>query len=215
MGKCRRNGVHNGGLPESRYPEAAACTTIPDGICSPISGRILTEFTIDSSGQINSVIILQGLQGKMDKEALRVIQESPSWEPGRINGEPIPVRVQFPVLIDFSEPNTSFDVPVEPFRADVKPSFERGDANGFLKWIAHNLVYPESAKNPPISRILIRFVIDIDGNVTDIYVNSGNEDLNQAVWELLQSSPKWEPGQKDGNAVPVRYTMPLHIDLRQ
>lgn len=188
--------------------------TIPNGICSPISGRILTEFTIDSSGQINSVIILQGLQGIMDKEALRVIRESPSWEPGRINGNPVPVRVQFPVYIDFSEPNHSKDFPIEYFMADVRPSFEGGASNDFLKWIVQNLVYPESVESQPISRILISFVIDIEGKVSEIYVDSGNTDLNQAVMELLQSSPRWEPGQKNGKVIAVHYTLPLHIDRR-
>ena len=42
--------------------------------------------------------VLRGVSESLDAEALRVVSASPDWEPGKVNGKPVPVVYTFPVV---------------------------------------------------------------------------------------------------------------------
>lgn len=63
-----------------------------------IEGVVYLEFIIEKNGKVTNVKILRGSSNvKLNNEALRVIQNSPNWEPGFLNGEPVRVKKVFPV----------------------------------------------------------------------------------------------------------------------
>ena len=66
---------------------------------SKIQGRVTLQFTVTETGKLADIRILRGVNEELDKEALRVISESPLWTPGKDeNGEIIPISYVFPVL---------------------------------------------------------------------------------------------------------------------
>ena len=74
-----------------RYPEK--CRQ------SKVQGRVTLQFTVTETGQVADVKVLRGVNPELDKEAIRVVSESPLWPPGRNeNGEPVPVSYVFPVI---------------------------------------------------------------------------------------------------------------------
>ena len=73
-----------------KYPEAAKA--------SGAQGRVTLQFTVGKDGIVGNVKILRGASEELDAEALRVISNSPKWEPGRIDGKPVPVTFTFPVV---------------------------------------------------------------------------------------------------------------------
>ncbi len=73
-----------------KYPEAAKA--------SGAQGRVTLQFTVGKDGTVGNVKILRGASEELDAEALRVISNSPKWEPGRIDGKPVPVTFTFPVV---------------------------------------------------------------------------------------------------------------------
>ena len=92
-------------------------------------------------------------------------------------------------------------------KVDVKPTFD-GDFN---LWIKNNLKYPEQAKADKVQgRVIVQFTIGTDGTVSDVKLLRGvHEDLNAEALRVVSSMPKWEPGKKDGKAVPVSFTIPI------
>ena len=63
-----------------------------------LSGRVVLRFTIDVDGSLKNIKVLSGTDPDLVKEALRVVSMSPKWKPARLNGEPVAVVYNFPVL---------------------------------------------------------------------------------------------------------------------
>lgn len=64
-----------------------------------IEGRVIVKFIVTETGSVDSAIVMRGIGGGCDEEALRVVQGMPAWRPGKQNG--IPVRVYFTLPIVF------------------------------------------------------------------------------------------------------------------
>ena len=99
---------------------------------------------------------------------------------------------------------------------EVKPTFNGGDAGEFVKWAYSQLNYPEKAKKDKAQgRVLVQFTIGTDGSVSNVELVKGvREDLNAEVLRVVSSSPKWEPGKQNGEAVPVRFSFPVVFKLQ-
>ena len=72
------------------YPELA----IENGI----QGRVTVQFTIDKDGSVKEVRVLRGADSSLDKEAVRVISQSPKWSPGRQRNKAVKVKYTFPII---------------------------------------------------------------------------------------------------------------------
>ena len=72
------------------YPEAAKQ--------AGIQGRVTIKFTVDTDGSVTDVLLLRGVDKALDEAALRVVSNSPRWEPGMQNGKPVMVTFVFPVI---------------------------------------------------------------------------------------------------------------------
>lgn len=63
-----------------------------------ISGKVYVQFIVDSKGDVKDILILKGIGGGCDEEALRIVEESPiKWEPGKQRGVPVKVRMVLPI----------------------------------------------------------------------------------------------------------------------
>ena len=100
--------------------------------------------------------------------------------------------------------------------AEVKPSFNGGDANEFSKWVNSRLVYPEIAKENGVQgRVTLQFTIGTDGRLSDVRVlQSPDESLAAEAVRVVSSSPKWAPGRMRDRSVRVVYTFPVIFQLR-
>lgn len=64
------------------------------------SGKIFLKFVISKTGEVSYVEVLRGIHPLYDKEARRVLFESPKWEPGlNYKGEPVSVFFAIPIVI--------------------------------------------------------------------------------------------------------------------
>lgn len=63
-----------------------------------ISGRVTVEFIIDKDGSVKNVRVLRGVDSSLDQAAVRVIQKSPKWSPGKQRGKPAKVKYTFPII---------------------------------------------------------------------------------------------------------------------
>ena len=63
-------------------------------------GTINIAFVIEMDGSVSDVTVLNGLSEKANKEAIRVISESPKWIPGTQNGRPVKVAYKVPINLN-------------------------------------------------------------------------------------------------------------------
>jgi protein TonB len=64
-----------------------------------IQGRVFVTFVVSAKGVVEQVKIARGVDPNLDKEALRVVQNMPTWKPGKQRGKP--VKVSYTVPINF------------------------------------------------------------------------------------------------------------------
>jgi TonB family protein len=97
---------------------------------------------------------------------------------------------------------------------DNMPTFPGGDAE-LLKYISSHIKYPPMAlKNKIQGRVIVNFIIQKDGNINDVAVLRGiDPDLDEEAVRVVKSMPKWRPGTENGQAVSVKYTLPITFRL--
>lgn len=62
-----------------------------------IEGLVAVAFIVREDGSITDAAVLRGIGGGCDEEALRVIKESGTWTPGKLDGKAVPVRMRLPI----------------------------------------------------------------------------------------------------------------------
>ncbi len=62
-----------------------------------ITGKVVVSFTIDESGKLTDVKILQTPDQLLSQEVIRVVSQSPVWTPGKKDGKAVKVRLTIPV----------------------------------------------------------------------------------------------------------------------
>lgn len=72
------------------YPESAR----ENGV----QGRVMLQFTVGADGKVKNVKVLRGIDSSLDKEAIRVVQSSPKWTPGKQRDKAVSVVYNFPVI---------------------------------------------------------------------------------------------------------------------
>ncbi|MDP9047995.1 MAG: TonB family protein [Bacteroidota bacterium] len=99
-------------------------------------------------------------------------------------------------------------------RVDRLPEFP-GGLNAFMTFLRTNIKYPEHArKNKVQGRVIITFVVEKDGSLTNIRVARGVKgDVDQEAIRVIQMSPKWKPGIQNGKFVRVAYAVPIAFSL--
>ena len=63
-----------------------------------IQGTVLVRFVVNTDGSIDDVKVAKSADPLLDREALRVVQMMPEWEPGVKNGKPIRSLVGIPIV---------------------------------------------------------------------------------------------------------------------
>lgn len=63
-----------------------------------ISGRVYVQFVIKRDGSVDDVRVVRGITEELNAEAIRVVQSSPKWKPGKHKGKAVNVSYSFPVI---------------------------------------------------------------------------------------------------------------------
>lgn len=100
-------------------------------------------------------------------------------------------------------------------KVESMPTFQGGDLNGYRNWFQSQLQYPAEAKDKGIKgRVIFSFVVEKDGSVSEFKVlNTPDKIFSAEVERVFKLTPKWEPGKQNGNAVRVKFTVPIYFKL--
>ena len=96
------------------------------------------------------------------------------------------------------------------------PSFPGGMKECMI-FLAKNIKYPVEAQKAGIEgRVIVQFVVDKDGSITDTKVVRGvSPEIDAEALRVLDVMPKWNPGKQRGKAVAVKYTLPMMFRLQK
>lgn len=67
-----------------------------------IEGRVIVQFVVDAEGHVREPEVVRGLGAGLDEAAVAAL-ESTEWKAGEQNGEPVHVRMAFPVTFQLSD----------------------------------------------------------------------------------------------------------------
>ena len=90
-----------------------------------------------------------------------------------------------------------------------------GGMGAFYKFIGSSMKYPNQARRMGIEgRVFVQFVVDKDGQLTDIKAVKGiGAGCDEEAVRVLKSAPKWKPGKQRGRPVKVRMILPITFKL--
>lgn len=117
-----------------------------------------------------------------------------------------------PVAKESSKPvdnNKVYDI------AEQMPSYPDGNS-AMQKYLADNIVYPESAERRGVEGIVvISFIVETDGSLTNFkVVRSPDPDLGREALRVCKTMKRWIPGRKNGKPVRVRCVTPIRFKLQ-
>ena len=97
----------------------------------------------------------------------------------------------------------------------IAPRFQGGDIDDFALWVNSQVIYPIGDRAERNSRtVIVEFVVLNDGSVSDAHVIFGSDPvLNEEAVKAVMKSPKWTPGEQNGQKRSVRMSVPVVFDL--
>ena len=216
-----------------KYPEAA--------MKKGIQGRGIVQFVVEKDGSITNVKILRSVDPELDKEAVRVVSAMPKWKPGTQRGEAVRVRFTVPVMFRLTEDKTPVKyAPIEnkinelvvvgyapegttvPEEGTIFEVVEQmpeypGGMPAMMEFISKNIKYPAAAQQAKIQgRVTIQFIVNTEGNIINPRVlRSADPLLDAEAIRLTTIMPKWKPGMQRGQAINVKYTVPIMFRLQE
>ena len=90
-----------------------------------------------------------------------------------------------------------------------------GGMGEMMKYLSMNIRYPQAAQKAGVQgRVMVQFVVEADGTINNAkVVKSVSEELDAEALRVIEKMPKWKPGMHRGDAVRVKYTIPISFRL--
>lgn len=98
---------------------------------------------------------------------------------------------------------------------EQQPSFPGGPA-AMMAYLRSHIVYPAAAQDNNIQgKVIVQFVVEPDGSISGVrVVKPVDPNLDREAARVVSSMPKWIPGKQNGQAVRVRFTLPVAFTLQ-
>ena len=97
---------------------------------------------------------------------------------------------------------------------DEMPQFPGGMA-GLMQYLSTNVRYPEDAKEAGAQgRVVVSFIVEKDGSISNARVTKPTySSLDDEALRVVSNMPKWTSGKLNGEAVRVRYSIPVSFRM--
>ena len=69
-----------------------------EAVKSKIQGKVILQFVVERDGSIGDLSVRQGVDPRLDAEAMRVVRSMPTWTPGKKDGKVVRCRFILPVV---------------------------------------------------------------------------------------------------------------------
>ena len=95
------------------------------------------------------------------------------------------------------------------------PEYPGGQA-ALFEYLSKNIKYPADAEKKKVEgKVFVTFVVDTDGKITDVsLMRKVFPSLDAEAIRVISAMPNWIPGRQKGQAVRVKYTVPIMFRLK-
>ena len=91
-----------------------------------------------------------------------------------------------------------------------------GGMSAWAAYLNRNLTFPQEAVDIDVQgTVTIQFIVDADGNVSDVTAISGPQELRAAAVAAIKKSGKWEPAIQNGRKVKSYKKQPITFKLAE
>lgn len=175
------------------------------GITLALNARTITDYVYDEPQK--QVPVKKGKKTgtiKMGGQQVKVV-EQPKAEN---TTKPVEVIQAKEVFTPVEQNPEFFDV------VEQMPEYP-GGAVAMFEYLAKNIHYPKDAEDQQIQgRVIATFVVMKDGSISNAkVVKSVSPSLDEEALRCINEMPHWTPGKQKGQAVNVKYTIPISFRL--
>ncbi len=90
-----------------------------------------------------------------------------------------------------------------------------GGMEALYQFLAANIKYPGGPDDCVSGKIIVSFVIEKDGTVSDAkVVRKLHPAFDAEALRVVKLMPKWEPGRQEGKPVRVQFNLPINFNLK-
>ena len=183
-----------------------------------VEGKVIVQFTVKKTGKIENIKVLRSVRKDLDDEAVRVIKMMPDFIPAKQNGKTVDMLYTVPVNFKLFDEMEAL-LPSEDTAADVPDDFQPpmfpGGEQALMLFLRVNVKYPPSAvKRNVQGKVVMQFVVDKTGKVTEIKVaKSVDKALDAEAIRVCKLLPDFYPALENGEPVSVWFTLPITFKL--
>lgn len=96
-----------------------------------------------------------------------------------------------------------------------QPSFPGGQG-ALMAYLRDHINYPAVAQENGVQgRVVLQFVVEPNGSISGVKVVRGvDPSLDKEAVRVVKGMPNWIPGKQNGQAVRVRFTLPVQFKLQ-
>lgn len=97
---------------------------------------------------------------------------------------------------------------------EILPS-PAGGMEGWMKYLAESIQYPEEATKQGIEgTVIMTFIINSDGSISDVETLRGvGGGCDEEAMRVIENAPNWTPAQQGGKPVNCRMRLPVKFKL--
>ena len=194
-----------------RFFEVEATPELLQSVKSVYPTRVTVrlEFKVYEDGSVGDMKVLKGPE-EFHQAAIDAILQY-RFKPGTLNGKVVPVRMTQSIIFRLPKqpttPPASGDADsskvLEFYMVEVKPKL-LDDVK---------LVYPKEAIRDSLEgKVFLKFMVNLDGSVSDVRVLRGTEVFRQAAIDAV-SQVRFKPAEHNGEPVAVWMTQPITFRL--
>ncbi len=178
-----------------------------------LEGQVIVQFVVDEKGTVTNLKVTRGVDEILNESALEAVRQQ-TFEPGREEGEPVPVQMSLPITFKrpeagSPETTTRNEVVESPKWSPAVASIEGGK-----QALQDATSYPDLARSAGIEgTVRITFTVRKSGEIEDARVTkSVHEALDAAALEAVRNV-SFTPAKEDSILVPTEMTLPISFSL--
>lgn len=185
------------------YPRSAAENNI--------QGRVVVQFTVDTSGMVCKTRIIKSLPLGPDEEVLRIMSLMPRWKPATQNGKPVNVVYNLPITFSLYG-NKKKPVPDLKNLVLVFPEYPAPQEE-IQSLIRNEFDYKQLQGKYLQEALKLRLVIDAKGRILEVEAEEiiAGPDLKSIRKFLKKKLKAFNPGLLNGQkaTLPYKLSFPL------
>ncbi len=114
-------------------------------------------------------------------------------------------------VVEAPKDNTDYDKTFT--KVEIESEYPGGPGQ-WQRYLQKNLRYPEEAQNNEIQGdVVVQFIVDKEGNVSDVEAISGPNELRDEAVRVIKKSGKWTPAIQNGRQVKSYKKQPIVFRL--